>query len=384
MSNSNIHNNRNNRNNKKRYIKSNAIKKKTFLILSDYIDSKIVEKMFNNKYWKPSNIKLYKNKKNKEKYVDFIYTDGKKSSIKYIWDIKSNVYNTLSDSAYVVTDKKKLYNNFKKLHPKLVKKYMMEQYSVDILNKKDIELLKLNKFKNIFKNNSTWILKPVIGYKGHGIKVVNNYNDMMQHFNNNLYKKDHTHYLSKYIKKDSNPWVIAKYIDNPLLYGGKKFHIRMNIMYFVINNDNKLKNKVIKKFLFKDGSIIRAKKNYKKNNYENKDIHDTHHIIDYELDFIDEFTKEFGLDKTNKVLKEIKKITDIIFKILDINNANCYPNTINCFNVFGLDIMVDDNFNVKLLECNYKPSLALIKNNIKEYFENIIDIVMKNIYPNDI
>ena len=387
------HNNKSYKNNdynngNKKGNKSNVIKKKTFLILTKHIDNKIFRNIFNSKYWKPSNInvnintKKYKNNtKNQEIYVDFLYCDDDFFCHKIIPNLKTNIRNVTDDVIYTISDKNKLYDNFKKIEPSLVNKYMMKQYSVDISNKNNITT---NKFKNIFKNNTTWILKPVDGFKGYGVKVVNNYDDMIKHFDEYRKKKDR--YQLKRLK-GTKPWVIAKYIDNPLLYKGKKFHIRLILMYIIVNktygNNNKNNKKYTQGYLFNGGYILRARNKYISKNYHDKNIHDTHYIEEYEIKFPECFIKEFGLNKTKKVIKDIQKISKIIFKILDSNNAGCYSDTINCFNTIGIDIMIDDNFNVKLLECNSKKGLSGYPN-IQQYFKNIIDIVMKNIYPNDI
>ena len=346
-------------------------KKYTYLILSDYIDTNIVGNMFNKKYWKPYQLNKNNNVNN---YVDFVYFDGKYRWDRRLWDLKTNIYSAMSDEVYSVGDKGKLYDNFVKISPKLADKYMMKQYKIDILDKNNMnKLLNSNKYKNIFKNNTTWILKPVDGFKGYGIKVVDNYNDMVDHLLK--YKDKNDRYQLRRLK-GSKPWVISKYIDNPLLFGGKKFHIRLNLMYFIKNKNN---NKITNGFLFKGGAIVRAKNKFVSKNYNNKNIHDTHHIIGDEIKFPEGFTKEFGVDKTNKVMDDIINISNIIFKILDNNNANCFPNNINCFNMFGIDIMIDNNFNVKLLECNSQT--GLIEYNIKEYFKNIIDITVGDLYP---
>ena len=367
--------------------------KYTYLILSDYINPKIVGNMFNKKYWKPyqltKNGKNGKNcKNNKTNYVDFVYFDGKYRWDRRLWNLKTNIYSAMGDEVYSVGDKAKLYDNFVKISPKLADKYMMKQYKIDLLDKNNIDkLLKGNTYKNIFKDNTTWILKPVDGFKGYGIKVVDNYNDMIEHLL--TYKNKNDRYQLRRLK-GSKPWVISKYIDNPLLFDGKKFHIRLNLMYFIKknnknnnnknnNNSNNSKNKITKGFLFKGGAIVRARNKFVSKNYHNKNIHDTHHIVGDEIKFPEGFIKQFGINKTNKVMNEIINISNIIFKILDNNNANCFPNNNNCFNMFGIDIMIDNNFNVKILECNSQT--GLIEYNIEEYFRNIIDITVGDLYP---
>jgi tubulin polyglutamylase TTLL1 len=72
-------------------------------------------------------------------------------------------------------------------------------------------------------NPSTWIVKPIGKSNGSGIFLINNLSK-----------------LTKWIKKIKNikannpdnkkSYVILKYINNPLLIGGKKFDIRFYVL----------------------------------------------------------------------------------------------------------------------------------------------------------
>jgi hypothetical protein len=233
------------------------------------------------------------------------------------------------------------------------------------------ELFDTDKYKKLFRNDkdNLWIVKPVYGFKGSGIRVVNNYNDLINHLTKDREKTA----LQRY--QDSDKWVISKYIKNPLLINGKKFHIRMILMYFINN-----KKGTTRGFLFNDGVIFSAKKKYINGEYSDKEIHDSHRIKGEEITFPNEFQKLFGKEKKDIVVSDIVKIANVIFKILKNNDAKCFPLNENCFHLFGMDIMVDEKFNTKLIECNSKIGLSGYPN-IKQYFRNIIDIVVGDLYP---
>ena len=345
-------------------------KKKTYLIKTEYgsdNDLKVIKGFFGNN-WRE--IKDKELNDNKLKYIDWVYVDGKYSwgnKAKPLWKLIIGTYSALSDNGkYAVADKSELYMNYFEINAKNAKKYMMQQFNVDLLNKKDVKLLKSAEIKGIFKNNNnndTWILKPVYGYKGSGIAVVNNHNDMINHL---LVKKRKNTHLKRY--QGTDKWVIAKYIDNPLLIMGKKFHIRMILMYYVNNKTGESNG-----YLFNDGVIFSAKKKYVTGRYFDKNIHDSHRIKGEEITFPYGFKDVFGKRKTDGVIKDIAQISHDVTQILKANNAGCYERNENCFQMFGLDIMIDDQFNTKLIECNNKIGLSGYPN-IQQYFKNIIDI----------
>ncbi len=160
---------------------------------------------------------------------------------------------------------------------------------------------------------------------------------------------------------------IYYYIINPLLIRDRKFHIRL---HWCINiNDNGIHG-----YLFKDGYIFLAKNPYKRMNYSNKEIHDTHYISEeYMVIFPDGFKKIFGAIKTKKVQNGIIEILASVLKKVS-KKMKCYSETKYCYYVLGVDIMILDDFTPILIEINYKQGLKSIKQ--KEYVNNLLNIVL--------
>lgn len=49
----------------------------------------------------------------------------------------------------------------------------------------------------------------------------------------------------------------------------------------------------------------------------------------------------------------------------------------HCFELFGYDFMIDEDFRVWLIEVNTNPYIALSNDYLKNLFENLIDEMLK-------
>ena len=71
-----------------------------------------------------------------------------------------------------------------------------------------------------------------------------------------------------------------------------------------------------------------------------------------------------------------------LFKILDLK---CYKNDEMCFNIFGSDIMITDDYQIKFIELNEQPGLATYKDsknlNAKILFKEVLDKIVDKKYP---
>jgi hypothetical protein len=204
-------------------------------------------------------------------------------------------------------------------------------------------------------DNKIWILKPIRGYKGKGIYIFKNYDEYIYFFKNT---------------KDSwYEYVLSEYIINPLLIQKRKFHIRSYCL--MING---------LAYMSKNPEIITAKQNYLQNDYTNKDIHDTHEsgsILG--LCIVPDLVNAYGPMNVNSIYVKIKEIIKYITKLKFMNDV-CYDETEQCFEVYGFDFMIDDNFNLFLLEVNDKIGLPYGQTNLRTYFMGILQIAVDPIY----
>lgn len=309
-------------------------KSKTYLVLSNYDVSEDIKKKFEEE-----GVSRKEFEDNSSDFYDYIYTDG-------IYQAKKSLYNVKSDKRNVSTNHRLFIGNkafiYEKLDRKISRKYMMKQYKIHKY-KSD-----LGRFEHMFKYESIWILKPVSGYKGLGIKIVRSHEELKNHIGNTEIRVNNS-----YGKVNKNLWVLAKYIVNPLTYNGSKFHIRM---YMIIEN----RRGKIFTYLMRYGYLIIANHKYSMHDFYDSDKHNIHLDNAYCDVFPYAYKKKYGIENTSKFIQDLK----IIVKGLsDISDIRPYVESKSSFTVYGLDLMVDEKFNTILIECNAKPGLKFVSSN---------------------
>jgi hypothetical protein len=188
------------------------------------------------------------------------------------------------------------------------------------------------KNKDIYKEG-VYIIRPV-GIDicaGKGIEYVSN-------------KKEFEAVINKYKNNNNYKKIIAsEYVQPLLLYNNKKFHIRVHILF--LNNRGKITWSTNL-----HGSIICSVKNFVNSDYHNLEIHDTHGKYGERYIF---FPEEFNYGKENmeNVLSQMELILSKVAEIVK-PHLKCFTESNNCFEVFGIDFMVKNDFTVILIEIN--------------------------------
>jgi hypothetical protein len=331
------------------YFNKNTNKEKTYIVMSPYIQNPQI--YFDNN-WKQMN--KYTN------YVDFIFIELQYKKYKKLYDINSTYKSLLNiNPVFNFTNKLGLFNYVKKNNTKIYDKYFMDNY--EIKNNKE----SLNKIKKLFKEYKYWIIKPTVGAKGFGIKIFDDYVKCEKYISN---------FNKKYSYKESK-WVIQKYIDNPLLIKkyNKKFHLRINFLVTLIDGNINL-------YIFNHYTFFLSYKKFTLKTLSKK-VHDTHQKSTKKSEsgvYPKYFTEMYGLDKTKKIDKKIKELFSYIKTQLKIN---CFKESKHCFKFYGADVMITNDFNVKLLEINGNPGnytfyqFPKYKN---DFYKGMFDIVIKN------
>ncbi len=272
--------------------------------------------------------------------------------------------------------KDNLYNNYKKLQIKFPNdfKYMPETFVLP----KDKEIFTLQVQNYELNKNNIWLLKPVASSRGRGIRILTNFNDIPE------------------------KTIITHYISNPHLIDNTKYNLRF---YVLVTGFCPLKI-----YLYKEGFANFASQKYNfdinEKGLNNKNIHITKHLDNinqkdeendsssssssssnseskYSKNEDNEFGKVICLSELKKWFKERKlhfskikrKIRDIIIKtfisiadkgIQQIKEINI--NSGNLFELFGVDIILDNKLRPWLLEINLNPNLncsSFIEDKIK-------------------
>jgi hypothetical protein len=239
---------------------------------------------------------------------------------------------------------------------------------------KDKEIFTLQIQNYELNKNNIWLLKPVASSRGRGIRILTNFNDIPE------------------------KTIITHYISNPHLINRKKYDLRL---YVLITGYTPLKI-----YLFEDGLTRFCSEEY---NLDESKLNDKYiHLTNYSINKNNEnFEKNDDTEKEEgnkwsilafkKYLKEKKidfnklwkKIKDIIIKtILSITDEGIpiiklfNLSSVNLFEIYGFDILLDSFLNPWLMEVNLNPSLNCdseldlkIKSKVLTDIFNIIGII---------
>ena len=224
----------------------------------------------------------------------------------------------------------RLYYEFHKKFPNDFN-YMPESYIMPI-QKNIVE----EKFKNYTeKEDDLWLCKPSDGSLGEGIYFLHNYTEFLN--------------CSE---------IISKYIHNPHLCNKRKYHIRL------YNFVSSIKPLII--YAFKEGQVMRASHEYKKNL---EDVSDKQSFLTNAHINLgkDGYIEDLSLEQLKaQIIKDGGNWDDIWEQIKDIcvkiiitsydkeysrHSSFSYYNE-KTFFYLGLDMMIDENFRVWFLEGN--------------------------------
>ena len=263
------------------------------------------------------------------------YTD------KRLYSYNKYLTNILNINYDLIFRKNVLYDNIYKFSPEIAKKYLIETFNINEIEK--------------YQFPEYYILRPSISKRGHDILYIHNKDEL-----NKAIKFYNTNTNYKGIKIYSSNVVASKFITDLLLFQGKKFHLRIYYMVSCING-------IINSFVLDDGCIITAKEQYDLEIPYTKEKHDTH-FKSTEKDYTitnDFNTTNLGIEMNkpiySKIYNEIKIICSSMSKLIinSYSNTNIlYPNQKNGFHIFGLDIFIKRDLTPVLIECNMHPGFS--------------------------
>ena len=249
-----------------------------------------------------------------------------------------------------------------------INKYYINYFLVN-LSKKIGSTQKMKIPKSYYIGKNLWVLKRTNLNRGRQMKVLSNIDDIIKEIN------------LMFEEKKPNNLIIQKYLEEPLLYNGRKFDIRIWVLFTYIGKDSKYEV-----FVFKEGHLKACSDLYNIDS-DNLFIHLTNYSVQkHNKNFS---KKEIGneisfqsfqqeLDRQNSGKNFKKDIFPEIIKIIAIT-AKAVKNKINimdrkkCFEIFGYDFILDVNCRPFLLEINTNPGLEESSPLIKMLVPRMID-----------
>ena len=227
--------------------------------------------------------------------------------------------------------------------------------------------------------NSLWILKPNNKCQGQGITLLNKTSKVKKM---NFSKKVTTE--NNQTVNINDVYVVSKYIDNPFLMGGKKFDLRI---YCLVTTFHPLKA-----YLYQQGfcRFCNEKFSVDVSDINNIYMHLTNVAIQKKYDKYQKTNGgKFSLQNLHFYLENVygyerakqchQDITQVIIGSL-LSVQNVMFNDKHCFELYGYDILIDQNLKPWLIEINSSPSLStttkgdfILK---KRLINDVIDIVV--------
>lgn len=253
--------------------------------------------------------------------VDFIFLETDFNYDKGYQFVESKLRNKVDYQMEFSKDKLK--------NIKGIEKYLLESYVISFKENKD-------RYKKLF-DNKIWILKPIGTYGGaQGMQIIKEYKELEDYTVNVVSYSDG--WKGQNIKEENiKKFVLQEYILDPLLYRKRKFNLRIQL--FIFENTG---------FYFPETLVFTAKDDYKKSEFQNKDIHFTQRKGSLIGIFL---PNNFKIDKGKKEFI-LNQIEDLLKKIVKSSSFKCYKENKMCYHWFGIDAMITKDFEIKLLEIN--------------------------------
>jgi hypothetical protein len=265
-----------------------------------------------------------------------------------------------------------------------------------------------------------WILKPSARTnQGFGISVVSgqkNALDIVQR-ENIVYQSSDVKLLHKQIsnkltnkldkhnalsslanrKADQEGWIVQEYMDHPLLVSQRKFDVRCYCLVTHSTRNN------LSAYWYTDAYIRTSSKPYSLDNINDLETHLTNDAVQKNSAEYGKFENSNKLSLAqwqqsidqdypsaslnivqNKLFPEMKRLTDLSIRAA-AETLGQITEIHRSFELFGYDYMVNDNFEVKLIEINTNPSLCfccpLLANLITGLIEDMVKIAIDPYFP---
>lgn len=227
---------------------------------------------------------------------------------------------------------------------------------------------------------TTWIIKPCGRSQGAGIFLINKLSKLKK------WSRESKKYLQHHLtSKDT--FVISRYIDNPLLIGGKKFDLRI---YVLVTSFRPLKA-----YMFRRGfcRFCTMKYDASVTELDNMYVHLTNVSVQkHGNDYNSQHGGKWGVKNLKLYLEGTrgKPVTERLFEQIDwliVHSlkavAPVMSNDRHCFECYGYDIIIDDKLKPWLIEVNASPSMIATTANDRILKRKLMEDILSVVLPPD-
>ncbi|CAH8516244.1 unnamed protein product [Heterobilharzia americana] len=286
---------------------------------------------------------------------------------------------------FELTRKNLMVKNLKRLKRKWEKEYgKQEGQKIDFFPTTFELPMEYHMFIEEFRKcpGSIWIMKPVAKSQGKGIFLFRKLKDI------EAWKRVGMKCEQQFIGDSMNrelpeTYVVSRYITNPYLLCGRKFDLRV---YVLVTSFNPMKV-----WVYRDGFARFSNTRFSLDSIDDQYIHLTNIAVqktapDYDAEkgckwsigrLRRQLLAQYGYDKIAELFHQI----DMIFIGSLLSVQKIMINDKRCFELYGYDILLDDNLRPWLLEINACPSLTAsskedytLKTNLLDDMLDIVDV----------
>eukprot|EP00668_Euglena_longa_P014026 GGOE01017991.1.p1 GENE.GGOE01017991.1~~GGOE01017991.1.p1 ORF type:complete len:408 (+),score=146.40 GGOE01017991.1:110-1333(+) len=230
--------------------------------------------------------------------------------------------------------------------------------------------------------SSLWIVKPSSSAQGKGIFLITKLQQIKKWAKDKWFGPDPS-------AASNQQYVVSKYVENPLLIGGKKFDLRL---YVLVTS-----YKPLRAYFHQDGfaRFCTAKYNLDLNDIDNQFVHLTNVAVQKHGE---EYNENHGgkWSLANLLLyvesRYSKAVADTLvanMKFIIVQSLRSCQGVISndkhCFELYGYDLLIDGSMKPWLIEINASPSLshttATDRHLKTELLRDVFDIVIPPDFP---
>lgn len=204
------------------------------------------------------------------------------------------------------------------------------------------------------RSGGVWIMKPIGSAQGRGIFLFSKLSDINQWAWRKKSNEDK--------QKEAEAYVVQRYIENPYLIGGKKFDIRL---YVFVSNFSPLVA-----YLYRGGFARFSHTRYSSDpaDIANNFVHLTNVAIQKNAENYDSrsggkknlrslkllMASRHGMPAVDQLFKSIERL--VLRSLVSVQHTMITDK--HCFELYGYDILIDDDLKPWLIEINASPSLT--------------------------